>query len=172
VNINNKALAWHPEEQLLVGEDNRPLSINGAWLIKNLIYFHLITEPGTYQPATNLGLGILRRIGQVNNETQRRQLQKDINDYFRLRSEMFPYYVDAVVEPDESDPHTLYLRLYVRGPAISQREHLLLSIKNGRISYIDEYQTENQIDLPESTIEIRSGSVENPFLARPKRKAE
>jgi len=163
MDIRSTGLGWTSDGLIVEDSDKKATFISGSKLLMNLIMFHLLTEPGSYKPDPNLGLGLLSLIGKSNTEVNRSELESEINAYFLSLTQFLPYRVRAKVT--EIAPHQIEVKISLLGPNLVEDSQLLIDIREGRIVDANTFVEEEE-ELSESIVEVRKGEEENPYLAR------
>jgi len=163
MDMYSRGLGWTSDGKIVEDNNQRPAMIEGSKLLMNIVMFHLLTEPGSYKPSPNLGLGLLRLIGKGNTDTNRSMLEEEINSYFVGLTDLMPYRVRARVT--QTGPSSIEIRITLLGPNLAEDNILLLEIKEGRIVNAESF-VEQLEALPESIVEVRSVEQENEYLAR------
>ena len=161
MNKYSQGYGWDNEGDI-IAEDGKPLQISGSKFLLNVIMFHLLTEPGTYKPAPNAGLGLLQMVGVPNTENIHALIKKEINSYFRQLSSIKPYRVIAKVTP--TDKHAVDITLSITGPDLEEEAHLLIDVEKGRI--IDSMDFVEEAETVVSTTETETADEVNSYLAR------
>jgi len=162
MDIYTKGMGFDSDGEVVYSDDDL-IMLQGKLFLLNRIMFHLLTEPGSYAPTPKIGLGLTRFIGRANNTNTLKELQKEINYYFRTVGDMYPYTVSSSVSRISNSEAEL--RLTVSGPNLSQSVELLLDITNGRLISSLSFNGEEETEVISITRTEEAGEV-NPYIAR------